>query len=330
MLEQTPDADSASPATDGQAAIDPADIDLSKADLEGLLADEEESTDDYERKRLGPFFWFCVTWLTLLVLAAVFADLLPLKDPDQTFAGTSREGPSGEHWFGNDNIGKDVMSRTIYGARRSLGVALSAQVIGFVVGGTIGLIAGYYRRRIEAVLTGGIDVLLAFPALILALILSIFLGQTDLPVLRTIAGTPTKALVIALGILSIPTIARITRAGVLVNTEREYVLAARTLGARDLRIMSREILPNVLPAMLAFSLIGISFLIIVEAALAFLGVADVNKASWGVMIQLGRDNLDDAPHAVFFPAAFMFLTVLSINFIGDRLRRFFDVRESAL
>ncbi|MGH1490520.1 MAG: ABC transporter permease [Acidimicrobiales bacterium] len=182
----------------------------------------------------------------------------------------------------------------------------------------------------EAVLTGGIDVLLAFPALILALILSIFLGGTELPVLRTIAGTPTKALIVALGILTVPTIARITRAGVLVNTEREYVLAARTLGARNLRIMVREVLPNVLPAMFAFALIGISFLIIVEAALAFLGVADVNQASWGVMITLGRDNLDDAPHAVLFPSLFMFLTVLSINYIGDRLRQYFDVRESAL
>jgi peptide/nickel transport system permease protein len=117
---------------------------------------------------------------------------------------------------------------------------------------------------------------------------------------------------------------------VLVNAEREYVLASRTLGARNLRVMTREILPNVLPAMLAFSLIGVSFLIIVEAALSFLGVGDLNTPSWGVMINLGRANLDDAAHAVFFPALFMFLTVLSINYIGDRIRQYVDVKESVL
>lgn len=318
MLEQTPEK------------ID--DIaDLAQLDLESLGADiQPEEAGEYQHKKLGWFFWFCVVWLVAIVMASIFADLLPLKDPDQTFSGTSREGPSAEHWFGNDNIGKDVFSRTIYGARRSLGISITSELIGFLIGGTIGLLAGYYRNRIEGILTGGIDVLLAFPALILALVLSIFLGGTELPVLRTIAGTPTKALIVALGILTIPTIARITRAGVLVNTEREYVLAARTLGARDLRIMVREVLPNVLPSMVAFALIGVSFLIIVEAALAFLGVADVNQASWGVMISLGRDNLDDAPHAVLFPSLFMFLTVLSINYIGDRLRQHFDVREAAI
>lgn len=317
MLEQTP-----------ESASRPSD--LSQVDLEALLDDGLEEVNTYENKKLGVFFWVCVGWLVTLILAAIFADLLPLKDPDQTFQGTSREGPSAEHWFGNDNIGKDVFSRTIYGTRRSLGIALTAEFIGFIVGGSLGLLAGYYRKRIEGIITGGIDVLLAFPALILALVLSIFLGGTELPVLRTIAGTPTKALIVALGILTIPTIARITRAGVLVNTEREYVLAARTLGARDLRIMVREVLPNVLPAMLAFALIGVSFLIVIEAALAFLGVSDVNSASWGVMISLGRDNLDDAPHAVFFPALFMFMTVLSINYIGDRLRQYYDVREAAI
>jgi peptide/nickel transport system permease protein len=297
--------------------------------LETALEDFDDE-DEYEQKKLGVFFWLAVTWIVGLVLASVFADFLPLKDPNVAFPGTFRQGPSAEHWFGNDNIGQDVFSRTIYGARKSLGIAFTAQLIGFTVGGSIGLIAGFYRSRIEGVLTGGIDILLAFPALILALVLALFLAETDIPVLRTLAGSQTKALIWALGILSIPTIARITRAGVLVNSEREYVLASRTLGARNLRVMTREILPNVLPAMLAFSLIGVSFLIIVEAALSFLGVGDLNTPSWGVMINLGRSNLDDAPHAVFFPALFMFLTVLSINYIGDRIRHYVDVKESVL
>ncbi|MGI9613626.1 MAG: ABC transporter permease [Acidimicrobiales bacterium] len=318
MLEQSPES--------------PAELDDDRlarlaleAELEALAQESE-----YQKKTLGFFFWVAVAWIVGLVLASIFADLLPLKDPNQTFSGTFRQGPTSEHLFGNDNIGQDVFSRTIYGARKSLGIAFSAQLIGFLVGGTVGLIAGFYRNRIEGVLTGGIDILLAFPALILALILSLFLAETEIPVLSTLAGSQTKALIWALGILSIPTIARITRAGVLVNAEREYVLASKTLGARNLRVMTREILPNVLPAMLAFSLIGVSFLIIVEAALSFLGVGDLNTPSWGVMINLGRSNLDDAPHAVFFPALFMFLTVLSINYIGDRIRQYVDVKESVL
>ncbi len=318
MLEQSPDT------------VAEQDEDrLARLALEAEL-EEIEDEEEYEKKKLGIFFWVAVAWIVLLVVASVLADLLPLKDPNQGFSGTFREGPSAEHWFGNDNIGQDVFSRTVYGARKSMGIAFTAQLIGFLVGGTIGLIAGFYRNRIEGVLTGGIDILLAFPALILALILSLFLARTEIPVLRTLAGSETKALIWALGILSIPTIARITRAGVLVNAEREYVLASRTLGARNLRVMTREILPNVLPAMLAFSLIGVSFLIIVEAALSFLGVGDLNTPSWGVMINLGRANLDDAPHAVFFPALFMFFTVLAINYIGDRIRQYVDVKESVL
>lgn len=319
MLEQSP-----SPTAVDDEPPDRLDLEVA---LEGI---PEEDDEGYERKKLGLFFWLAVAWLVVLILASIGADLLPLKAPNQTFAGTARNGPSGEHLFGNDNIGHDVFSRTIYGARKSLGIAFTAQIIGFVAGGTIGLMAGFYRKRIEGVLTGGIDILLAFPALILALIMALFLAETEIPVLRTLAGSETRALIWALGVLSIPTIARITRAGVLVNSEREYVLASHTLGARNLRVMTREILPNVLPAMLAFSLIGVSFLIIVEAALAFLGLGDLNTPSWGVMINFGRPNLEEAPHAVFFPAFFMFLTVLSINYVGDRIRQFLDVRESAL
>ena len=323
MLEQSPSRSDAP----GLAAED---LPASQIDLESIGAADVVEEATYQRKKLGVAFWVAVVWLVGLILASIFADFLPLKDPNATFAGTSRQGPSAEHWFGNDNIGKDIFSRTIYGARKSMGIAIAGQTIGFLVGGLIGMLAGFYRNRIEGVLTGGIDVLLAFPALILALILALFLGQTELPVLQQLAGSRTKALIWALGILSIPTIARITRAGVLVNTEREYVLASKTLGARNMRIMTREVLPNVLPSMLAFSLIGVSFLIIVEAALSFLGVGDLNEASWGVMINFGRDQLDDAPHAVFFPALFLFLTVLSINYVGDRLRQYLDVRESVL
>lgn len=322
MLDQSPETIDSAIEVDESAPRE-------RVDFEALN-EPSEPDSGYQKKKLGALFWAAVTWLAVLLFVAVFADLLPLRDPNKTFAGTSRQGPNREFWFGNDNIGKDVFTRTIYGARRSMLIAGTAEFIGFMLGGTVGLLAGYYRKRVEGLLMGGVDVLLAFPALILAMVLVLFLGDTEVPVLSTLAGSPTKALICALGILTIPTIARITRAGVLVSTEREYVLASRTLGARDLRIMVREVLPNVLPAMIAYALIGVSFLIIIEAALAFFGLSDLNQPSWGTMINLGRDQLDEAPHMVFFPALFMFLTVLSINYIGDRIRDYYDVREAAI
>ena len=135
---------------------------------------------------------------------------------------------------------------------------------------------------------------------------------------------------IALSILSVPTIARVSRAQTMVWADREFVLESRTLGTRNLRIMVREILPNILPAMFSFAFIGIAVLIVVEAALAFFGVGDVSGVSWGIMIQNGRSQLDRAPHMVLFPSLFMFLTILALNTIGDRVRDVMDVKEGGI
>jgi peptide/nickel transport system permease protein len=293
-----------------------------QAPLPGVTA----AAETYRAKKLGWLFWASVTWLALLVLAAVFADLLPLKSPTATFRGTARQGPSAEHWFGSDNIGHDVFSRTIYGARRSLAVASIATMVGLTVGGAIGLVAGYYRRGIDSALVSVLNVLLAIPALVLALALVAFFAPpgTASPTVQTIWAT------VALSILAIPTIARVARAQTMVWTDREFVLASRTMGARNLRIQVREILPNILPAMFSFAFLGIAVLIVVEAALAFFGVGDVSGVSWGIMIQNGRAQLDRAPHMVLFPSLFMFLTVLSLNFLGDRVRDVLDVKESGV
>lgn len=290
------------------------------------LVDMPVRQETYKGKALGIAFWLSVAWLVLLVLAAVFADLLPLKDPRETFRGVSRQGPSAEHWFGADNIGHDVFSRTIYGARRSLAVGTIATFVGLTVGGAIGLVAGYYRRSLDATLTALLNIILAIPALVLALALVAFFAPpgTTTPFEQTVWAT------IALSILAIPTIARVSRAQTMVWTDREFVLASRTLGARNLRIMLREILPNILPAMFSFAFVGIAVLIVVEAALAFFGVGDVSGVSWGIMIQNGRSQLDRAPHMVLFPSLFMFITILSLNFIGDRVRDVLDVREGGI
>jgi ABC-type dipeptide/oligopeptide/nickel transport system permease subunit len=288
-----------------------------------ILAEAEEG---YQGRKLGFWFWACAAWLVLLVLSAVFADFLPLKDPTATFRGVHRNGPSAEHWFGGDNIGHDVFSRTIYGARRSLAVATVATLVGFTVGGVIGLVSGFYRRTLDNAIVAILDIMLAIPGLVLALALVAFFAAPG-------SASPAKQTVwatIALSILAVPTIARVARAQTMVWADRDFVLASRTLGTRNLRIIVREVLPNILPAMVSIAFIGLAALIVVEAALAFFGVGDVSGVSWGIMIQNGRSQVDDAPHMVLFPALFMFLTILSLNFIGDEVRTRFDVRESGI
>jgi peptide/nickel transport system permease protein len=290
------------------------------------LVTEVEADERYTSRRLGVLFWVSVVWLTLLVGAAVLADVLPLKDPQATFRGVARDGPSGAHWFGADNIGHDVFSRAIYGARRSLLVGTTSTIIGFAVGGAIGMVAGFYRRSLDAAIVALLDVMLAIPALVLALALVAFFAPPG----SSSPNEQTMWLIIALSVLAIPTIARVARAQTMVWSDRDFVMASRTLGARNMRIIGRDILPNVMPAMASFALLGLASLIIAEAALVFFGVGDVTGVSWGIMIQNGRSQLEDAPHMVLFPALFMFLTVLSLNFVGDQLRTRFDVRESGI
>jgi ABC-type dipeptide/oligopeptide/nickel transport system permease subunit len=293
-------------------------------DAEAAILAEAEET--YQGRKLGFWFWASVGWLTFLVLSAVFADLLPLKDPLATFRGVARDGPSAAHWFGADNIGHDVFSRTIYGARRSLAVATVATLVGFTVGGTIGLVSGFYRRTLDDAIVAVLDIMLAIPGLVLALALVAFFAPPG----RASPTSQTVWATFALSILAVPTIARVARAQTMVWADRDFVLASRTLGTRNLRIIVREVLPNILPAMVSIAFIGLAALIVVEAALAFFGVGDVSGVSWGIMIQNGRSQVDRAPHMVLFPALFMFMTILSLNFVGDQVRTRFDVRESGI
>ncbi|MEM9033979.1 MAG: ABC transporter permease [Actinomycetota bacterium] len=286
---------------------------------------EEEAADEGRKakRKLGTFFWVAVGFLAFIVLAALFADFLPLKDPGETFRGRSREGPTGEFWFGNDNIGQDIFSRTIYGARVSVFVAGIATIIGIFFGSLIGLVAGYFRGRIDAILTSSVDLLLAFPALVLALALIIFFDNEG--------DNRRFWLTVTLGLLSIAPIARIVRSSVIAYSDREFVQAARVLGARDGRIMFKEVLPNVIPVILSYSLVFMAVLVVVESAIGFLGLSvPPPTPTWGDMISKGRNELEGAAHISLFPAGVLFLTVLALNYVGDKLREFFDVRESVI
>ncbi len=297
-----------------------------------VTVDEEPVVDPVEtgpadgtrrRKRLGVAFWLAVAFLAALTFAAVFASWLPLNEPDATFAGTTRDGPSLDFPFGNDNIGQDIFSRVIYGARISLFVAGVATLIGVVFGGTIGLVAGYYRGAVDGILRSLVDLLLAFPALVLALALIIFFDPD---------GSNRRFwLTVTLGLLSIAPIARIVRSAVMSYSDREFVQAARVLGARNSRIMFREVLPNVVPVILSYALVFMAILVVVEAAIGFLGLSvPPPTPTWGDMINKGRNELERAAHIALLPSFVLFLTVLSFNYIGDKLREFFDVRESVI
>ena len=271
------------------------------------------------RRQLGALFVCAAGWIALIGLAAIFADLLPLHSPTDMDLLGKRALPDVQHWLGNDQFGRDTFSRLIYGARISLTVGLLAPVIGVLVGGCLGMLAGYFRGTLETLTVGGIDVLLAFPPLVFALAVTTYLGQSVLNI------------TLVIGVLSIPAFTRVSRAVTLSLTEREFVVAARALGATHMRILLREILPNVALPLLAFFLLGVAVTIVVEGALSFLGLGVPPPApSWGSMIGEGRESLDIAPWLAFLPAGVMFATVLSFNVVGDSLRALTDPRPGAL
>lgn len=292
------------------------------------------------KKRLGIGAWLAIVWLVGLILAAIIAPILPIAGPNETFTSIQRaqapfatiNEPGGGtttpfaegHVLGGDRNGHDLLSRAVYGARNSLIVGFGAVGFGILLGGLLGLVAGFYRGKIDAVIVGFLDIMLAIPALVLALSLTAVLrGRVD----------DLWILVIALGIISVPILGRITRANTLVWSEREFVTAARAQGAKNWRIMTREVLPNVLPAMFSIALLGVAVVIAAEAALRLLGIGlSITDPSWGGIINDGRDFLTQGitAHVVFVGSAFIFLTILSLNYLADVVRARFDVREAAI
>ncbi|MCU1351355.1 MAG: ABC-type dipeptide/oligopeptide/nickel transport system, permease component [Acidimicrobiales bacterium] len=284
------------------------------------------------RKGIGIGGWLAAAWLTLLVGGCLLAPFLPLSNPNESIAGLKEASPfqDGAHFLGGDANGRDMFARLVFGARYSLLISFTAVLFGLVIGGLLGLISGYYRGRIGNALVSLFDILLAIPALVLALSL-----------VAVLKGDPTKTdgfrlpvvliLILSLGIVSIPLLARITRANTLTWSQRDFVTSARAQGAKDSRIMLREVLPNVLPAMISIALLGMAVAMVAEGGLALLGASvEPPTATWGTMINTGRSSLNDSPFIVLEPVAAIFLTVLSLNYLGDTIRDRFDVRESAL
>jgi peptide/nickel transport system permease protein len=289
--------------------------------LEALhdLDPDQVSADDVVKKRLGPLFWAAAAWFGLVALLALLAPVLPIDDY-RTPSSCVRCGPSADHWFGTDTLGRDIFSRVVWGGRVSLSVGFASVAFGVMIGGTLGVIAGYFKGRFESLVMWGMDVLLAFPALLLALVIVTFRDSRDV-----------SNIILAIGIVAIPPIARLVRASTLVHSQREYVTAARALGAKNFRIIWREVVPNVALPVLSFSIIGVAVAIVAEGGLAFLGLSvPPPTPTWGGMINDGRQALETDPYISLIPCAVMFLTVLALNLAGDRFREYFDVKEGGL
>ena len=258
-----------------------------------------------------------LSMVTLLIVFAIFAPWVAPQDPAGIDLPTRLEPPSGQHWFGTDELGRDTLSRVIFGARISMLVGIGVVTLSLAGGLLFGSLAGYYGGGLDRFLNVIVmNSFLSFPGILLAIAFVAFLGPGILN------------LILALSIGGWVGYARLVRAQVLAAREREYVEAARALGASDLRILGRHILPNIIQPVIVQAAIGMAGAVLAEATMSFLGLGvPPPTPSWGSMLNDARSHLFDAPHLVLFPAAAVMLAVLSFNFIGDALRDLMDPRS---
>ncbi|MFC0331568.1 ABC transporter permease [Paenibacillus sepulcri] len=252
-------------------------------------------------------------FIILLVMVGIFGPYLTPYNPDLPNYDELLSGPSAKHWAGTDEYGRDIMSRLIDGTRLSLAVSLSAVLIAAVAGTFLGLLSGYYGGWTDKLIMRGSDVMFSFPDLLLAIGIVAILG----PGLSNV--------VIAVAVFGIPSFARIIRSVTLSAKETLFVEAARSMGAKNGRIIWRHIFPETLPSVIVNLTMKIGTAILAASSLSFLGMgAKATEPDWGAMLSMGRDYLSIAPHVVYFPGIAIFLTVLAFNLVGDGLRDALD------
>ncbi|TAL84084.1 MAG: ABC transporter permease [Candidimonas sp.] len=252
------------------------------------------------------------------VLVAVCAPLLAGYDPIQVSFSTIRNAPSAAHWFGTDELGRDIFSRMVYGARASLIAGMASVLIALVVGVPFGLLAGYFGGWIDGCISRVTEALFSIPFLILAIALAAFLGPSLINAM------------LAIGVSAAPLLIRLTRGQVLAIKNEDYVQSTRSLGASNTRIIVRHILPNVMPPLIVQATILIAKAIIAEASLSFLGLGlQPPSPSWGSMLNTAKDFMVQAPWMSVFPGLAIFLVVLGFNLLGDGLRDALDPRQDA-
>lgn len=286
----------------------------------------EAATLPGPKRRKGDLgYRLAVGWLVLVVFVCFFGDWLWfVKDPGALNASSGiKSSPSGDHWMGTDALTRDMFARVVSGGRESLLIGGVATLIGMVVGGLLGLVAGYFRGWVDSLISAATTIIFAVPALVLVLFVAALRANSG--------GQSRTSLIAALSVLAIPPITRIVRASSLQWSEREFVQAARVIGAKNGRILFRTVLPNVVPALVSFAFLALGITIVVEAGLAAIG-GSIPEDTWGKIINEGRGTLDlqNAPHIAMAPSLVLFLTVLALNWVGDSLVRKLDIREALL
>lgn len=252
--------------------------------------------------------------VALIVLVAIFAPLIAPFDPEAINLRARMKPPSAEHWFGTDELGRDIVSRVVWGARPSLMVGFVSVAIATVVGTLFGLLAGYLGESVDALIMRVMDIVLSFPLLLLALVVLSLFGQS------------LWNIMLAVAIASVPQYARVVRASVLSVKRLEYVEAVSSLGAGHARILFRHILTNVLAPLIVLATVRVAAAITIEAALSFLGFGDPSAATWGNIVATGRPYLTNAPWIATLGGLAISVTVLGLNLLGDGLRDAMDPR----
>jgi peptide/nickel transport system permease protein len=268
---------------------------------------------------LGLTFWICTGWVVLMILLAVLASVLPLPAPNFQNYSAVNFGPSAHHILGTDDLGRDLLSRVIFGSRVSLVIGFAPVLIGLVVGGLAGLLAGYRSGPADTILNAVSFVLLAFPALLAIMVVETFWKPVSL-----------WKLTVMFSFVAAPLLFRVIRATTLSFASREFVVAARATGAKTSRLLLRELLPNVVPAAVSFALIGVAIAIVLEGSLAFLGLSiGLPTSSLGNIINDGvnNSNLQINPYIALWPSLYIFLLLTALNLMADRLRSYYDLRE---
>ena len=250
--------------------------------------------------------------IVLILLAALFAPAIARYDPNALNLTDMRKPPSAAHWFGTDDLGRDVFSRVVYGGRISLMIGFVPSVISLALGAALGLMAGFMGKHVDALVMRLADVVLAFPSLLLAMVVMYTLGSSILNMF------------IALSIINWAGTARVVRAQTLSLKEKEFVEAARSMGVSRLSIVFRHILPNCLPNLIVLFTLDIPGAIMWESSMSFLGVGDPNAASWGLMVSQGKSYAYMCPWLILAPGLAILITVMAFNFLGDGLRDAID------
>lgn len=265
-----------------------------------------------KRNRLA-LLGLCI--VVFFMFAALLAPLLAPHDPLQQNVRLTAEKPNAESILGRDELGRDILSRLLYGARISLAVGLIAVLIGAGIGVPLGAVAGYYGGKVDLAIQCVIDIMLAFPAILLAIVLVSTLGVN------------LQNAMIAIGVVSIPTYTRLVRGSTLVLRDIEYIQSARAIGLSDLQIIWRHIIPNLLSPIIIQSTLQVATAILWAAGLSFLGLgAQAPLPEWGAMLSNGRTFIRSAPHILAFPGLAIMVTVLGLNLLGDGLRDALDPR----